>query len=633
MPGSLHAAFWKPVAPEELALDRPRVDPEAGVEILFREAEVDDSSANETKVHTYVRLKVFDARGVEALDKIEIVEARDTPVINITARVIRPDGTIVEVDRNSIYAREIVRRGSQRLRAKAFSFAALEPGCIAEYQWDEISGDGIGGLQLYFADRFPAQRVRFRIKPFNYDNRGYQILTTGFRYEIPALHADSQGFYPFEMLDVPALREEPWMPPDDMVQPWLVLYFLRKGQSAESYWKETGRMLANDAARRSRPTEAIESLVRDQTAGAADDTEKLRRLSAYCRDHIRHLPDDRKAGTMSADSSATRARSAGEVLELGEGTPDEITLLFLGLARTAGFEARVACATDRSKRMFREPLPARFMLPDVVAAVRVAGAWQFFDPGRRAIPTGSLAWENEGVTALICDRGQSEFVQTPRTPRAESRVLRHARLAVEEDGTAEGEIEEEYHGHSAVAPRAEFADQTPARRAALVHGRIAARLPGAEVAEVNVDQVENPDAPLVISYRVRVPHYAARTEKRLVLPLAFFQRGAEPVFTESTREHVIYLPFEFREEDSVRFTLPAGFVLEDVAAPSSFALPPALEYQALLLRSVDGTSWSFQRSVNQGGMLFPAHTYHLLKPAFDELHRLDAEEAIAQQSE
>jgi hypothetical protein len=132
-----------------------------------------------------------------------------------------------------------------------------------------------------------------------------------------------------------------------------------------------------------------------------------------------------------------------------------------------------------------------------------------------------------------------------------------------------------------------------------------------------------PERPLIVSYPVRVPHYAIVTGSRLVFPLAYFQHGVAPIFTGATREHVVYLPFESTEDDVLDLTLPPGFALEDASAPASFALPPAVEYRTSLAPAPAGDRLTYRRTVSHGGMLFPATTYRLLKQAFDDLHRQD----------
>jgi hypothetical protein len=157
----------------------------------------------------------------------------------------------------------------------------------------------------------------------------------------------------------------------------------------------------------------------------------------------------------------------------------------------------------------------------------------------------------------------------------------------------------------------------------------AARWEGFELGEVVVQHATEPERPLVVSYPVRVPHYAAVTQTRLVFPLAFFQQGVPPVFTAATREHVVYLPFESTEDDSVEVILPPGFTLEDAEAPAAFALPPAVEYRTSLDPSAERDRLVFRRSVSHGGMFYPTTTYRLLKEAFDDLHRRDGHVVIA----
>ena len=122
---------------------------------------------------------------------------------------------------------------------------------------------------------------------------------------------------------------------------------------------------------------------------------------------------------------------------------------------------------------------------------------------------------------------------------------------------------------------------------------------------------------------MRVPHYATVTGTRLVFPLAYFQFGLAPVFTRAPREHVVYLPYESSEDDSLELTLPPGFALEDADAPASFALPPAVEYRTSLVKAAGGDRLLYRRRVSHGGMFFPAATYRVLQQAFDDLHRQD----------
>jgi hypothetical protein len=305
--------------------------------------------------------------------------------------------------------------------------------------------------------------------------------------------------------------------------------------------------------------------------------------------------------------------------------------LLLALARVAGVEARLACVTDRSQRMFRDPLPVRFMLPDLVVAARIGGAWRFFDPGSRHIAVGSLQWKNEGVTALLCDRANPELVQTPRTPESESLIVRNARFRCDASGGLTGAVAIEYRGHPAVALRQELAGLGPEARAAQIHAGEVSRMSAVEMGPVAVDNLDQPDLPLIISYPVRVPNYAVVAGRRLVFPPAYFQRGVPEVFTAAHREHLIYRPFAYREEDSVEFTLPAGASFAgEPTPPPAFALPPTIAQRIRVHRSGTGDRLTLRRTVEHGGMLFAASSYRLVKQAFEHLHHADGFAVVAQ---
>jgi Domain of Unknown Function with PDB structure (DUF3857) len=104
------AITWEAIPREELALTEPSVGSDAGVEVLFRETSVDESDDDVTITRTHVRYKVFDQRGVEALQKIDIrYDSNEARMTSIGARVIKTDGTVVDVERKSFFTREVVR--------------------------------------------------------------------------------------------------------------------------------------------------------------------------------------------------------------------------------------------------------------------------------------------------------------------------------------------------------------------------------------------------------------------------------------------------------------------------------------------------------------------------------------------
>ncbi|KAF0094439.1 MAG: transglutaminase domain-containing protein [Puniceicoccaceae bacterium 5H] len=119
-------------------MTEPQVDPEAGAELLFKELEIDDTNIRDSFYRYYIRIKVFNERGAEEINPIELEAPRDVRIRDIAGRVVKPDGTIIQLDKDEIFTRESFRYQDERWKKRSFSLPGVEPGCIVEYQWEEV---------------------------------------------------------------------------------------------------------------------------------------------------------------------------------------------------------------------------------------------------------------------------------------------------------------------------------------------------------------------------------------------------------------------------------------------------------------------------------------------------------------
>src|SRR5262249_35987467 len=139
-PAQAQVQAWKPIDPAHVALRAPVVEKDADAEALFWEVyfrdEFDGSTAHKV-FSNYVRIKIFSQRGVENHGKVDIVYSTRGNVRDIAARTIKPDGSIVEMKKDAVFDREIVRLSGLKVKAKSFALPAVEPGAIVEYRWIE----------------------------------------------------------------------------------------------------------------------------------------------------------------------------------------------------------------------------------------------------------------------------------------------------------------------------------------------------------------------------------------------------------------------------------------------------------------------------------------------------------------
>jgi len=111
----------------------------------------------------------------------------------------------------------------------------VEPGAIVEYQWKQERSLSPQYLRLDFQREIPSWSVSYFIKP--YGRMAYQT----FHMHVTPI-AEKGGYSSFSLTNVPAFREEPRMPPEAEVRPWVLVSFASTGKSPE-YWNDLGKLL------------------------------------------------------------------------------------------------------------------------------------------------------------------------------------------------------------------------------------------------------------------------------------------------------------------------------------------------------------------------------------------------------
>lgn len=617
------AAEWLPVTAEDRAATESKIDPDAGAEILYRMEQFDNSEIGTGKQEEYVRIKVFNEKGVKRVAKTQ-VECDDYQSIDmLRARVIKPDGTIINVDKKTFYDREVIRFGDMRVHVRSFSFPSLEPGDIAEYQYEKIGGRNLFGAKLCFQKDLPTRYVIFRIKPVP-SLRNFR--TVGFSYRCANQDAvlSRDGYNCIEMRDVPALAPEPHMPPIDDVQSWMIFY-MTDGTKPDNYWKEYGRRVASDVERHARkPSKLVRETAAEVTVGAATPEEKLERLNTYCRS-LRNILRYAPLSAKTALSDAMRDNhSPDEIITSKAGNYRDTPVLFIAMARALGFDARIALCASWRDGTFKRGLCSASLLGDRAVAVKLGETWRYYDPVGNRVATGTLRWANEGVAAMICTPKEIEWVTTPRTPAAASLEKRTARLRLDTEGTLTGHVTIEYRGHSETAARYNFYKKTPQKIYLHVGKQVRDRLPSAVVTRVSVPDADDLSKPLVLTYQVKIPGYAESAGSRLFVQPGFFVKGAHPRFSAETRKHDIFFPYAMATEDDVTIVVPEGYELEEASAPPSPGAANWGSYKTTLAFKRSTREIMYKRNFEFSPTQLPASQYKLIKGIFDYVHAHDA---------
>ncbi|MGB9182014.1 MAG: DUF3857 domain-containing protein, partial [Pyrinomonadaceae bacterium] len=616
-------------------LKAPVVEKDADAEVLFWDVRMDDAEQDLVFAH-YIRIKVFTERGRESQSKIDITYTGDTKVKDVAARTIKPDGQIVEVKKEDVFERTIIKMSGLKVKAKSFAMPGVEPGAIIEYKWREVTPGAYANHEhLDFQREIPIQKVSYHIKPLNNPYISYAMRYQAFH--MPSVNAvkEKDGFYNLSLTNVPAFHEEPRMPPEDQVRAWALVYYSEdKKLAPAAYWKERGKEVYEAAKSYIKPNDDVKKKAAELVADAKTDEEKLQRLFDFCRTSIKNVNDDASGLTATDREKLKENKSSGDTLKRGMGTGLDIDSLFIALATAAGFEARPVLLSDRSRIFFDPGFTDSYFLRGFNTAVRVGGEWRFFDPASTYVPFGMLRWQEENLQALIADPKEPAWVETPLSPPEKSMEKRAAKLSLSEDGTLEGEARIEYTGQLAAERKEDADDDSPQQREQNLRDRIKEHMSTAELSDIKIENITDATKPLVYSYHVKVPGYAQRTGKRLFLQPAFFQRGAGALFPVATRQSPIYFHYPWSEDDNVTIELPAGFALDNADAPPGINAGEVSQY-GVKITVTNKKTLNYHRTFFFGGgssIFFPATSYTQIKAVFDTLHERDGHTIVLKQS-
>ena len=631
---------WRDISPADMSSKTPKVDPEADAEAIFWEVRVNDGSSSKLSLEHYVRIKIFTERGRDDYSKVDIPYSKNMKIKDIAARIVKPDGTIVEITDKDIFEREIVKIGKNKIKAKSFAVPNIEPGVIIEYKYREvIKNAGARGMTLTFQREIPVQTLSYYYKPYKKREPQYQP----YNFKGVKFVEDKKGYYLAERKDVPAFKTEPQMPPENTVRPWILLqgfelnivnasafsisFAFKDPSNPVSYWGGFSAEKSGLYKYMTKKDKDITKAAEEITASAKTPKEKLQKLYEFCQTQIKNNSFDPSLTDDERDD-LPEIKSLDDVLKKKQAYSPYIDMIFGAMAHSLGFETRIAFTADRSEMFFDPSMTNEDFVHAAAIAVKVDNKWAYYNPGVSFVPAGKLVWYEEGVWALLIDDKSSMWEKTPMTGYADTKQKRVGEFNLLEDGTLEGDVTIEYTGQSALSERLDTFDESDNKREEDLKNEIKSRISAAEVSNISTQNINDHSKPLIQKYKIRIPNYAQKTGKRLFFQPGIFEYGEKPLFTSAKREYSIYFNYPWSEEDYIEIKMPSGFKLDNADSPSDIGDSggiTSVKYKVGVDR--ENNKLVYQRNFYFGGketVLFQASTYPALKNLFDAFNKADS---------
>jgi Domain of Unknown Function with PDB structure (DUF3857) len=629
---------FQPVSPEELKMTSEPLAPGAPAIILCRQVDRDDNIRTPHE-DNYFRIKILTEEGRKHADvEIPFFKASQN-IVNVRARTIRPDGSIVNSD-VKVFEKYLVKgkfAGREvKYLAKTFTLPDVEVGGIIEYFYTIDSHEyTLFDSHWILSDELFTKKAQFSLKPF----LGNSYVTYSLRWTwqgLPSGATPQEGpdhIVRMEANNIPAFQTEDFMPPANELKS-RVDFIYEEGFSEKdqaSFWKHFGKQrngqLEGFIGKRKAMEQAVAQIV------SPNDSQDVKLRKIYDRvQQIRNKSYELQKTEQEAKREKEKpVENVEEIWKRGYGDGVQLTWLFLGLARAAGFEAYGCWVSGRGEYFFTPVTMQSAKLDSNVVLVKLNGKDVYFDPGGAFTPFGLLTWSETGVTGLRLDKDGGTWIRTTLPGPSESRIERVGKLKLSDTGDLEGKVTVTYTGLEAMYHRLEQRHADEVARKKFLEESLTSQIEAAsEVELTNQPDWTSSETPLVAEFNLKIPGWASNAGRRVMVPAAIFTAAEKGTFEHANRVHPIYFEYPHEKADDMTVELPPGWHVSSV--------PPAKDQDGHIIRytlKVDPSQGSLRltRKLSIDILLIDQKYYASLRQFFQVVRTGDGEQIVLQPGE
>jgi transglutaminase-like putative cysteine protease len=638
------AVPWLPVSKEDLDLKDNALAPGEPAIILYREVQTDSAKSYETH---YTRIKILKDSGKEYANvEIPYVE-KEIEVGQIQARTIAPDGKPSEFS-GTIFDRAAVKSKRFNVTVKSFTLPDVQVGSIIEYSYslhwhrsipDEFKNPGKYRFDGAFAwpasqwtvpqDLF-ARRMHFVLHPFS-NGTHLEIQLVGLPEKMGKPQTQRDGSVQWEIENIPAYHHEDHAPPENVLKGRVeIFYVVGMLFSNRDYWVSHARHAATAYQKFFSKSKAVQEEAAKLVAGADSPEAKLRKLYDRAQ-QLRFVSYERSRTEKEQKQENLKPnKTAEEVLTRGYAYANESNLLFVALAREAGFVANPVMVTSRNRSFFLENIFDTGQLNAMVVEVQTGSKTYYLDPATLHCPFGLLPWAESDTMGIRLDQNNGALVAVPAAKSADAVIERRSSFKMDNDGNLQGKLDVTFRGQEALSRRLVAVSQDEAGRRKELEDEVTKWLPQNSVIKLaTASGWDGSETPLQASFEVQVPNFGSTAGGRMLLPAILFHSGWEKSFQSPQREHPVYLDYGHQESDDVTLELPGNLTVERTPSPQGLKEKFA-SYQ--FSTELQGTSLKMKRQVAMDGYYFSVAQYPRLRDFYGFIRSNDEELTVLRAS-
>ena len=469
-------------------------DPEASAVVLVDEGYSDYTDDNGLLTYYHVRIKILKDDGIKYGDiklsyysenEFELLDNLEAISINTDDNGRRRD---LPVDNKSIYSKKISKHRTEI----SFAFPNVKVGTILEYKY-RVVAKHYGGLRdWYFQSDIPVLKSSYRLKIVPGHEVSYLVQYNP-KYKIAVNNLKIDHAIKFEMSDIPALTDEPYMDArQDYIQKVIFQTTKYAGYAGTvnymSTWKEVTRELfgRHDFGRQLKlKIDECQDFIAT-TLNGKSDVEKIQAIHHYVANNV----------TWDGTYRLTADGGIKNLWKKKTGNSAEINLLMINLLRDAGLDAYPMLVSERGHGRVNKDQPYINQFNNVFAVVFAGNNKKYYlDATDKYTPSHLIPYSILNSTAFIADNKVGGLIDIK-----ENEARYHDKVTIASSLKENGELSGSVNVESKDYARTEKLKNYNSHKAEYVDTYIKSGLVNVDVNNFNIKNAEQENMPFTQAF-------------------------------------------------------------------------------------------------------------------------------------
>jgi hypothetical protein len=425
--------------------------------------------------------------------------------------------------------------------------------------------------------------------------------------------------YTWEVQNLAALEPEAF--PDELYRrtPSVFLgataFEMGKYKGDMSTWKDFGAFVYRLNEGRDMLPDNIRAKVQELTAGKTRE-EKINTLYRFLQQNNRYISIQLGIGGWQTFDAASVAAN-------GYGDCKALSNYMMSLLKAAGIKSNcVLVKAGRDEHTIREDFPS-FQFNHVILCVPGDKDSTWLECTENTLPAGYLGYFTDDRPVLLIDEKDSKLVRTPRYDMNCNEQIRNIAAAIDATGNIDinvttvrsGLQQDDLHGRLRHLSR-----ETQLELLRKNLGLSSYDITGYQCRELGtaIPSIEE-------KIQIKGHNYATVTGKRMFLLPDILSRDGMKLDDEANRASEIRFDFAYRNIDTVRIALPAGYKPESVMAPVSLSCQFG-NYSAVT--TIEGNTLTLIRKMERRSGVFPPAGFPELVKFYGTVYRSERSKVV-----